>query len=60
MQPIGFHLRPYLELRSASDRFLARPLRRLGLRAGDVLTLRGVNGLHQQIELSLTDESGGN
>ncbi|MGD0767571.1 MAG: ThiF family adenylyltransferase [Tepidisphaeraceae bacterium] len=59
MQPMGFYLLPRLDVRSAGDRLLARPLRRFGLRAGDVLTL---NGSHesQHVELSLANEPGGN
>lgn len=56
MQVVGFHLRPRLETRWAGDRLLGRPLRQLGLCAGDVLTLSGERGV-RHVELSA---AGGN
>ena len=58
MRTVGFYLRPRLELRRIADRLLARPLRRLGLSAGDVVTLTGDDECRQQIELSLAEEPG--
>jgi len=59
MEPVGFHLRPRLEMRSASGRLLARPLRHLGLCAGDVLTLIGAHGV-RHVELCQSQQAGGN
>jgi hypothetical protein len=56
MQPLGFFLRPTIELKSASDRLLGRPLRQLGLGRGDVVTLSGTNGV-RHIELNLADKA---
>jgi molybdopterin/thiamine biosynthesis adenylyltransferase len=59
LQPIGFHLRARIDLHSAGERLLARPLRHVGLRGGDVLTLSGAHP-DQHIELSPTEEPGRN
>jgi molybdopterin/thiamine biosynthesis adenylyltransferase len=59
MHPVGFHLRPRLEMRSASGRLLARPLRHLGLCAGDVVTLTGARGV-RHVELCQSQQAGGN
>jgi molybdopterin/thiamine biosynthesis adenylyltransferase len=59
MQSMGFYLLPHLDIGSAGDRLLARPLRRFGLCSCDILTLNGSHGC-QHVELSLADEPGGN
>jgi molybdopterin/thiamine biosynthesis adenylyltransferase len=59
MQPIGFYLRPHIDVREASDQLLARPLRNLGLRCGDVLTLSNEQG-DRHVEINPAAEPGGN
>jgi hypothetical protein len=59
MEPVGFHLRPQLGMRSAGKRLLARPLRHVGLCAGDVVTLIGAHGV-RHVELCPSQQAGGN